>query len=70
MSQAEFYYREILGGPNARYIRRVRVDGVYVDAPPVQHSPEFTAKLREVALIEVNRIRARQLGKPPTGMIQ
>ena len=70
MSQPEFYLREILGGPGSRYIRKILVNGVYADAPPVQHSPEFTARLREVAMIEVNRIRAAQLGKPPTEMIQ
>jgi hypothetical protein len=70
MNQPQIYLREILGGPNARYIRRVLVEGVYVDAPPICHSPEFTAQLREVAMIEVNRIRAAQLGKPPTEMIQ
>jgi hypothetical protein len=70
MSQPQFYLREILGGPGSRYIRKILVDGVYVDAPPVRHSPEFTAMLREVAMAEVQRIKAARMGEPPTRRIQ
>jgi len=69
-SQPQFYMREILGGRDARYISKILVDGVYVDAPPVRHSPEFTARLREVAMAEVLRIKAARMGEPPTRRIQ
>lgn len=69
MSQPQFYYREILGGPGSRYVRKILVHGVYVESPPVRHSPEFTAKLREVAMQDVVRIRAAKLGAPPNERI-
>lgn len=67
-----WYCREILGGPDARYIRKIlAADGeTYIDAPRVKFSPEFTAKLREVAMAEVQRIKAARMGEPPTGMVQ
>jgi hypothetical protein len=63
-----FILREMLGRP---YVRKtLQPDGTYRTMPRVRHSPEFTARLREVAMAEVQRIRAARMGEPPTGMVQ
>lgn len=63
-----FILREMLGRP---YVRKtLQPDGSYRTPAPVRFSPEFTAKLHEAAMAEVQRTRAAQMGEPPTKFIQ
>ncbi len=72
MGKPQFYMREILGGPNARYIRKVLgPDGqTYVDAPPVTVPPDVLAARRAFAESEIARAKAALMGKPITWRIQ
>lgn len=69
-SRPQYYCREVLGGPDTLYIRKVLVDGVYVDAPPIVVPPDVLAARRAFAEPEIARSKAAVLGKPITWRIQ
>jgi hypothetical protein len=67
-----YIFREILGGPNHRYIRKVlSEDGeTYVDAPPIVVPPAVLAERRKFAEPYIAEAKAALLGKPRTNLIQ